>query len=146
MSDTGVQVFDTTIHKTDMWLKDVMEELGLDNKHRAYVALRSVLHTLRDRLPVEEAADLGAQLPMLVRGFYYDAWNPLDNPIKFNKDEFLSMVSQQFLNEPDVDAEEIIRAVFHVIDKHIAYGEIEDIKSSLPVELRGFWESQSISE
>jgi uncharacterized protein (DUF2267 family) len=146
MSDTGVQVFDTTIHKTDMWLKDVMEELGLDNKHRAYVALRSVLHTLRDRLPVEEAADLGAQLPMLVRGFYYDAWNPAGNPVKFNEDEFLSIVGQQFLNEPDINPEEIIRAVFHVIDKHIAYGEIEDIKSSLPVELRDFWESQSISE
>ena len=145
MSTTGVKAFDTTIHKTNIWLNDVIEELGLDDRHKAYVILRSVLHVLRDRLPIEEATDLGAQLPMLVRGFYYDAWNPAANPRKFSKDEFLSIIGQQFINEPDIDPEKIISAVFRVIDKHIADGEIEDIKGNLPVELRDFWESQSVS-
>jgi uncharacterized protein (DUF2267 family) len=31
-----------------------------------------VLHALRDRLTVEEASDLAAQLPMLIRGLYYE--------------------------------------------------------------------------
>lgn len=73
---TGVSALDTTIQKTNIWLKEVMDELESDDRHRAYLALRSVLHSLRDRLTVEEATDLGAQLPILVRGFYYDAWNP----------------------------------------------------------------------
>ena len=142
MQGTGVSALDTTIQKTNVWLKEVMDELGSDDRHRAYLALRSVFHSLRDRLTIEEATDLGAQLPMLVRGFYYDAWNPSGKPVKFDKDEFLSNIRRQFAADPPVDTEKIAQAVFKVIDKHIADGEIEDIKSTLPHDLKEFWESQ----
>jgi uncharacterized protein (DUF2267 family) len=73
MSTTGLEIFDTTLQKTHVWLNDVMHKLGWqDERPRAYLALRTVLHALRDRLPVEEATHLGAQLPMLIRGFYYE--------------------------------------------------------------------------
>jgi len=77
MSQTGVAAFDSTIQTTNVWLHDIMERLGWQDRHRAYHALRAVLHALRDRLPVDQAAALGAQLPMLVRGFYYEGWHPL---------------------------------------------------------------------
>ncbi len=64
------QVFDTTLHKTHAWLKAAMEALGTEDRHRAYMALRAVLHALRDRLTVEEAAQLAAGLPMLLRGLF----------------------------------------------------------------------------
>jgi uncharacterized protein (DUF2267 family) len=51
------------------WLNDVMRELAIENGKVAYAVLRGTLHVLRDRLPMEEAVHLGAQLPMLVRGF-----------------------------------------------------------------------------
>jgi uncharacterized protein (DUF2267 family) len=142
MQSTGISALDTTIQKTNIWMKEVMEEIGSDDRHRAYLALRSALHSLRDRLTVEEATDLGAQLPMLVRGFYYDAWNPVGKPVKFDKDEFLANIRQQFAAEPEADAEKIARAVFKVLDKHIADGEIEDVKDTLPRDLRDFWESR----
>jgi uncharacterized protein (DUF2267 family) len=142
MQSTGVSALDTTIQKTNIWLKEIMEEIGSNDRHRAYLALRSVLHSLRDRLTVEEATDLGAQLPMLIRGFYYDAWNPSGKPLKVDRDEFLSNIGQQFASEPEIGAEETARAVFRVLDKHIADGEIEDIKGTLPQYLREFWESE----
>jgi uncharacterized protein (DUF2267 family) len=71
MSATGLEVFDTTVQKTMVWLKEIMEELHWEDRHRAYLALRGCLHQVRDRLQVEEVAHLGAQLPMLVRGIYY---------------------------------------------------------------------------
>jgi len=141
MQSTGVSALDTTIQKTNIWLKEVMDELGSDNRHRAYLALRSVLHSLRDRLTVEEATDLGAQLPMLVRGLYYDAWNPSGKPVKFDKDEFLSSIREQFAAEPQVEADKITRAVFRTLDKHVANGEIEDIMATLPRELKEFWQN-----
>lgn len=144
MQSTGVSALDTTIQKTNIWLKDVMDEIDSDNRHRAYLALRSVLHSLRDRLPIKEATDLGAQLPMLVRGFYYDAWNTSGEPVKFDKEEFLSNIRQQFTNEPGMDTEKIAQAVFKVIDKHIASGEIEDIKDTLPHDLKEFWEASVV--
>ena len=70
MSQTGLSAFDSTIHTTNVWLQEVMERLGWQDRHRAYLALRAVLHALRDRLTVEEVAPSGAQLPMLMRGFY----------------------------------------------------------------------------
>lgn len=142
MQTTEVSALDTTIQKTNIWLKEVTEEIGSDDRHRAYLALRSVLQSLRDRLTVEEATDLGAELPMLIRGFYYDGWNPTGKPVKFDKDEFLSNIRQQFAGEPNLDAAKFAQAVFKVIDKHIADGEIEDVKGALPHDLKEFWESQ----
>lgn len=88
---TALEAFDRTIHKTNAWLQDVMRRLDTDNRHEAYLALRATLHALRDRLPVEEAAHLGAQLPMLVRGFYYESWGPAGKPVKERrKEQFLA--------------------------------------------------------
>jgi hypothetical protein len=55
MTTTGLEVFDETVHKTNRWLKEIEEVLGSD-RHQAYQALRAVLHCLRDRLTVNEAA------------------------------------------------------------------------------------------
>ena len=70
MSTTGLEVFDRTVQKTNSWLHDLMQVLQWADKHKAYLALRATLHALRDRLTVDEVAQLGAQLPMLIRGFY----------------------------------------------------------------------------
>jgi hypothetical protein len=39
MSATGLEVFDSTLQKTNIWLKELMEEMGLDRR-KAYQALR----------------------------------------------------------------------------------------------------------
>jgi uncharacterized protein (DUF2267 family) len=57
-------------------------QLHLEDRHHAYVALRAVLHALRDRLPPEVAVHLGAQLPILVRGIYYEGWHMAGKPVK----------------------------------------------------------------
>src|SRR6516162_4915173 len=80
MSD--VPVLDSTIQKTHEWLKDITDGLGFPNQRSAFAALRATLHTLRDRLPREHAAQLGAQLPMLIRGLYYEGWDPSREPTR----------------------------------------------------------------
>lgn len=143
MQSTGVSALDTTVQKTNTWLKEVMDEIGSSDRHQAYLALRYVLQTLRDRLTVEEATDLGAQLPMLIRGFYYDGWNPSGKPIKFDKDGFLSSIREQFASAAirASDAEKMTQAVFRVLNRHISDGEIEDMKAALPRDLQQFWEN-----
>src|SRR3954454_8877452 len=118
MSATGLSVFDTTVQKTNLWLKDLMEVLGWEQtqKQKAYDALRAVLHALRDRLTVDEVAQLGAQLPMLVRGIYYEGWDPTCKPERVrHKDQFLARIRQQFKADDLVDPEQIARAVFMVL-------------------------------
>jgi uncharacterized protein (DUF2267 family) len=140
MSATGLSIFDTTVQKTNLWLKDLMAALGWEEKQKAYDALRAVLHALRDRLTVEEVAQLGAQFPMLVRGIYYEGWNPTGKPERIrHKDQFLDRIRQQFKPDEFVDPERIARAVFTVLENRVSEGEIEDVESTLPTELRDLW-------
>jgi uncharacterized protein (DUF2267 family) len=138
-TSTGLSAFDTTVQESNLWLKDIMQEEGWKDRQRAYKALRSVLHVLRDRLPVNEAAHLGAELPMLIRGIYYEGWEPEQSPKKRTREAFLSYVAENFQNDPDVNPEEVIRTVFTVISSHVAQGEINDVKASLPEDLRRLW-------
>ncbi len=140
MPATGLKAFDTTIEKANIWLKLIMEELNTDDRHRAYLALSAVIHALRDRLPASEAIDLGAQLPMLIRGLYYEGWDPGCQPIKHDRDSFLQYIRDRFRAEPQLDAERIARSVFKVIARQVDQGEISDIKNILPKDLRQLWE------
>ena len=140
MTQTSLAPFESTLQTTNIWLNDVLGLLGWQEHHRAYHALRAVLHALRDRLPVDQAAALAAQLPMLVRGFYYEGWHPHGKPVKErHKEEFLAHITEAFREDPLVDPEEIVQAVFQVLSKHITRGEIERVKQSLPTEIRSLW-------
>src|SRR6516162_2996456 len=94
---TGLTPFDSTVQTTHVWLNELMALTGWQDPHPAYLALRAVLHALRDRLSVDEAAALGAQLPMLVRGFYYEGWHPHGKPLRERtREEFLAHVRASF--------------------------------------------------
>ena len=140
MSMTGLEVFDTTVHKTNSWLKKLMQELHREDRRKAYLALRATLHALRDRLTVEEVAQLGAQLPMLIRGFYYEGWDPTGKPLKIrDKEEFLGLVAEEFRTDDTLNPELIARAVFKVLSDRVTAGEIEDVKHVMPAEIRELW-------
>jgi len=64
------------VQLTQQWLKELRDNGDLDDEAAALSALRAVLHQLRDRLTPEEAVDLAAQLPLIVRGIYFEAWRP----------------------------------------------------------------------
>jgi uncharacterized protein (DUF2267 family) len=137
---TGLDVFDSTVQQTNVWLKEIMGRLGTDNRHRAYLALRATLHALRDRLPPESATHLAAQLPMLVRGFYYEDWRMGGAPKRErHKDEFLERIRRGFMREPEVDAERVARGVFGVLARELDPGEITKVIAQLPPELRELW-------
>lgn len=138
---TGMASFDSTVHTTNLWLKELSDELGCSEEHHdAYHALRAVLHALRDRLPIEEAAALGAQMPMLVRGFYYEGWHPAGKPLKErSREQFLSHIAASYPRGARPDPETVTRAVFDLLGKHLSQGQVEKIKSNLPSEIRQMW-------
>lgn len=139
MSMTGLEVFDETVQQTNIWLKEVMEELGPD-RQRAYRATRAVLHALRDRLVVDEAAHLGAQLPMLMRGIYYEGWKPSAVPTRErSKDEFFQKISNELQDVRPINAQTAAEAVFRTLSRHVTEGEIEDVKAVLPADIREVW-------
>lgn len=132
MAQTHLEVFDTTLQKTNYILKSIEEQLGWDNRHLSYSALRSVLHTLRDRLPAEQAVAFAAQLPVLLRGVYFEGWKPGATPIKMTREQFISEV-ERLANPPfEVPTEEVIGSVMLAIGDAVDEAEIEKLKSILP--------------
>jgi uncharacterized protein (DUF2267 family) len=139
MSTTHHELFSNTLQKTHLWIKEVLGELGWEDEHKAYLALKATLHAMRDRLTADEAVHLGAQLPMLMRGMYYEGWSPAGKPLKERrKTAFLSEV-QEYFRAGELDTEPIVRGVLSVLSKHVTAGEIDDVKRMLPPELRELW-------
>lgn len=138
MSAAGLEALESTLQKTHAWIHEVDTRLGLENKHTAYQALRAVLHALRDRLPVDSAAHLGSQLPMLVRGFYFEGWKPAGKPEKLSRDEFLQAISGQ-LTDPGLDPEGVCTAVLGLISSHVTAGEVRKIRGVLPAAIQDLW-------
>ena len=99
-----------------------------------------LLHALRDRMSVDEAAQLGAQLPMLLRGVYYEGWHPAGKPLKErHKAQFFEHVQNELRRNGNFDPEPVVEAVFELLANRISVGEIDDIKGLLPSELRALW-------
>ena len=140
MSTNGINIFNKTLQKTSVWLNEVMNESAVQNSQQAYSGLRAVLHAVRDRLTVDEAIDLGAQLPMLIRGFYYEGWTRSGKPLKYrHKEDFLAEVRKNLPGVTDDDLELIIQGVFKVLTHQITGGEIAQVKHQLPAEVRELW-------
>ena len=137
MSATGVPALDHTVQETNIWLKGLEEELRLDNRQQAYNALRAVLHTLRDRLPPEVAIKLDAQLPMLVRGIYYEGWHAAATPTRERHvEDFAEHVLSELPREFPVDALTVARGVFEILWEKLDPGEFEKVLDHLPASLR----------
>ncbi|GAB3808249.1 DUF2267 domain-containing protein [Micromonospora zhanjiangensis] len=129
--------YEASLDKTNRILKDIEEAYGWPKERRdqSYAALRTVLHLLRDRLPVQEAAQFAANLPILVRGVYYDGWNPDEVPVKLRRDDFLYEVRQGFPYEIEGGTEQLVRTVLDALRRHVPDGEWEDVRSNMPKEL-----------
>jgi uncharacterized protein (DUF2267 family) len=129
MTITGLKTFDHSPAVTKEWLNGVKEEMELADQQQAYEAMRAVLHTLRDRLTVEEATNFAAQLPMPLQSLYYHEWTPGDKPLKIrDKEGFIGIIAEKLMaNIPPEDAS---RAVFKIFERRITAGQTSDVKNS----------------
>jgi uncharacterized protein (DUF2267 family) len=134
--DDRPDAIDTTVQKTYRWLRELAVELGVVGRDDAYDVLRGFLHTLRDRLTIDEAADLAAQLPMLIRGLYYEGWDPSRVPIKMKAVEFLESFAARSGYALDVTSEVAVKAANRVLWRHISGGEALDVWNSLPEDVQ----------
>jgi uncharacterized protein (DUF2267 family) len=121
------------------WLKELKDKGELTDEAAAYSVLRSVLHQLRDRLTLEEAVDLGAQMPLIVRGLYFEGWRPHAVPRKIrSKEKFLNELSEDLLRFT-YPVEWAVSTVFALLTHHCDHGEIADVIGQLPDDLKELW-------
>ena len=132
-----VDLIDRSVEKTNVWLKELAAELGTDDRKFAYRVLRAYLHAVRDRLMVDEAAQLAAQLPELVRGIYYEGWVPSRTPTSERSvDEFLRRIADEARLPGETEASYACSAAARVLRRHVSEGEFDDVVAVFPEELR----------
>jgi uncharacterized protein (DUF2267 family) len=144
MRFTGLDIFDATIERATAWLRDLMRELNWTNYRKSYVALRLVLQGIRDHLPLRDAVRFGNQLPSLIRGFYFEDWDLEGKPLQWkSRDDLLAGICTYFdeTDTSEASPEAIVNAVFRLLEKKAAEGEIENLHHFFPSELRELWPS-----
>jgi uncharacterized protein (DUF2267 family) len=129
-----------SLEHTYEWVKIFMQDYSFSNENKAFVVLRATLKALRDRLPLNEVVHLGSQLPVVLRGFYYEGWNPsLEvNKIK-NEIEFINLVRFHLNGHDDIDLDEAVPVAIKLIFDMIDQGEAEEVKANFPAELKDYF-------
>jgi len=136
---TTIPSFSQAAQQAQQWVNEVAGELDWDVP-RAYRLLRAVLHALRDWLPPEEMSDLAAQLPVLIRGVFFEGWRPLNGlGHDRRKADFIAVVRRESGFGETVDFDRAIGAVLHLIDRHVSAGEVEQVRNSMRKALRQIW-------
>ena len=131
-----MNLFQTANQQAIAWVKEMMAQLHINDPHHALHALRAGLQAVRDRLTVAEAAQLSAQLPMLIRGLFFQDWDPSGKPLRIrHQADFAALVRDRYAPRTGVSADDIVRATFRVLSRHVSQGEITDIMMILPEEI-----------
>jgi len=135
--------FNKQAQKGNQLLNHLAAELGDRSNRRAGRILRTVLHTLRNHLTLEENFQLIAQLPMALKALYIDGWKPGKPKVRGKRkvDFIMEIISDDtaptwhdFATTDDVKY--AMGAVFTVLKKHLSSGEFKDIIAVLPKHLK----------
>jgi uncharacterized protein (DUF2267 family) len=144
MTVTRVDIIGRSVEKAHIWINDMADELGTEDGQHAYRVLRAFLHALRDHLSVDEAAALAAQLPIFVRGVFYEGWHPSRTPEHARDlDSFLRRIASEGGLAGDTEASFAATAANRVLDRHVSAGESDSVLGVLPEHLRAFLSAET---
>jgi uncharacterized protein (DUF2267 family) len=136
----NIQDFGKAVPEAKAWLTDLKQRLKWHDQEKVYLALMATLHALRDSLPQNEAIYLGAQLPVLLRGLYYEGWHPSARiPRAKSRSAFVERIQEGVHRNLGIDAEEGADTVFSFLAERLPGAELEDAKAATPAALRMFW-------
>jgi uncharacterized protein (DUF2267 family) len=137
MTTDHLDILDRSVEKAHLWLNDLAAELRTEDRRYAYRVLRAFLHALRDHLPVDEAAQLSAQLPILVRGIFYEGYVPSRAPERTRDlDSFLRRIADEAMLAGETEASLAVEAASRTLQRHVSAGESEDVLHELPEHIR----------
>jgi uncharacterized protein (DUF2267 family) len=129
--------------EANQFLKEYTKELMLEgDTEKGGRILSSILHGLREIIGTEESLQLIAQFPMFLKAVYVNGWTIHKKPKIKTMDQFIDLVrkfdgvtAKNDFTSNEL-AEKYIETTFILLRKYISLGELEDIRSELPKELK----------
>lgn len=143
MSAQGLEVIDQTVQLTHEWINELRGRLDWDSSRDAARLLRVTLTLLRDHLQHEEVAQWSAQMPLLIRGMFFEGWQPARTPLRDKRAAyFVAAIEAQLREVRDWRGREDILTVCRPLDHRISEGEIREVKAGLPQAIRDLWPTE----
>ena len=129
--------------EADTFLKEYAKEMGMGkDTEKAGRVLSSILHALRDVISIEESLQLISQFPMFLKAVYVNGWTSKKKSRIKTMPDFINLVRKYngltAMNDLGNDelAENYIDTTFILLRKYISLGEMEDIRTHLPKQLK----------
>jgi uncharacterized protein (DUF2267 family) len=134
---TGIDVLEKSEQETNIWLNEIGERLDTADRRKAFNALRATLHAVRDRVGPDNALHLAAQLPLLIKGLFFENWRPSETPTREReKETFLANVDAEVYRGLGLDTEQAVKAVLEVLAEHVDASEIDKLRRLFPENMR----------
>jgi uncharacterized protein (DUF2267 family) len=82
---------------------------------------------------------------MLVRGIYYEGWDPTQNPSRERTaEEFAAALLDYFPQDIAVDYERVMSGCLRVMTKHVDPGITRHIRGAMPRSIAELWPKASV--
>jgi uncharacterized protein (DUF2267 family) len=121
-------------------MDSVALRLNTQNGNLAFATLKATLHAVRDQLDPALVADLGGRLPALVRGLYYDGWDPWAKRRRTGRrQDFMRRVGEEWARAPRIKAERAAKAALEVIFERLPAAAMRPVIERLPEDLHELW-------
>jgi uncharacterized protein (DUF2267 family) len=127
------EVIEKTLEETNHVLSLVENHYGWKGqRNQSYEAVRVILHVLRDRMTIDQVALFSNQLPLLMRGVYYEGWKPSADAVQTSGQGFVEQVREKYFQSTTEDIEDLISVVFGALIDCMDPEGAEIIKRELP--------------
>ncbi|SFK96561.1 DUF2267 domain-containing protein [Geodermatophilus ruber] len=123
------------VQTAQLWLRTVAIHLGTEDEQFAYRVLRAWLHRVRDRLGIDVAAHFSAQLPLVLRGLFFEGWVPHQVPVRYDPGRFTAALAQEALI-PEPRARTAAAQVTAAFEELTSTDQIDHLVAQLPAGLR----------
>ena len=134
---TGIDVLEKSEQETTLWLNEIGERLATADRRKAFNALRATLHAVRDRVGPDHALHLAAQLPLLIKGLFFENWRPSETPTREReKATFLANVDAEVHRGIGVEPEQAVKAVLEVLAEHVDGAAMDKLRRLFPENMR----------
>jgi uncharacterized protein (DUF2267 family) len=135
-----VKKIEKEIQILHIWIKEISYNANWDQASFSLAALRAVLQELRDHLALKDLAHLSAQLPIIIRGIFFENWTPpKSSKSTYEHYLFLKNIEERLNRYPHIEAKSAVSAVFKTLAKHISHGEKEKMRKILPESIEVWW-------
>lgn len=136
---------EVNLQEANGWFNELNLSMPTSSRE-TFLVFKAVLHSIRDTLNAQNATYLGTHLPLLIKGIYYEGWDPSNNPRNLScTEDFFDIVDERYHGERIIEAVEEISAVVRFLSKKIGQDE-SWLRDFVPKELSVLWEVHNDEE